>query len=217
MKRIEKLPEFQLKGVYQLPSLPYAYEALEPYIDMRTMEIHHTKHHQTYIDNLNKALENHEKKHLPLLELFQQVSTLPVAVRNNGGGHYNHTMFWTVLRPGKENNRPEGEIAEAIHQHFGSYEKFAELFTQAALGRFGSGWAWLAVDENGKLFVSSTPNQDNPLMDVAEQRGYPVLGIDVWEHAYYLKYQNRRAAYVQNFFHIINWDEVNRRYLRIIQ
>lgn len=217
MNTLEKISEFSLSGVYSLPKLPYSYENLEPYIDTRTMEIHHTKHHQTYIDNLNKALENDDNKNLPLLKLFSKISTMPAAIRNNGGGHFNHTLFWTIMRPGRENNRPSGQIATAIDYQLGGFEKLVELFSQAALTRFGSGWAWLSVDENNKLFISSTPNQDNPLMDVAEQRGYPILGIDVWEHAYYLKYQNRRAEYVQNFFNIINWEEVNKRYLAIIE
>lgn len=212
MKKIEILPEIRLRENYSLPQLSYSYNALEPVIDARTMEIHHTKHHQTYIDNLNKALNGHEKAKQPLLQLFIEISKLPAAVRNNGGGHYNHTLFWTVMQAPSENNMPTGLLKTAIENDLGGYDKFADEFTQAALTRFGSGWAWLSVDDNGKLFVSSTPNQDNPLMDVAEKRGYPVLGIDVWEHAYYLNYQNRRPDYVKAFLSVINWTEVGRRY-----
>jgi superoxide dismutase, Fe-Mn family len=218
MKKIEILPEFTLKGNYELPNLPYTYDALEPVVDARTMEIHHTKHHQAYIDNLNKALTGHEAANEPLLHLFAKISQLPAAVRNNGGGHYNHSLFWTVMqKPQGDNNKPYGNLMVAIDKDLGGYDKFAEMFTQAALTRFGSGWAWLSVDEDGKLFVSSTPNQDNPLMDVAEHQGYPVLGIDVWEHAYYLNYQNRRPDYVKAFLNIINWDEVAARYESIIK
>jgi len=216
MKKIEILPEFSLQGNYELPRLSYAYNALEPIIDAKTMEIHHTKHHQAYIDNLNKALSGHEAASEPLLSLFTKISTLPAAVRNNGGGHYNHTFFWTVMQKPVDNNLPYGVLKDAIDRDLGGFDKFAEAFTQAALTRFGSGWAWLSVDDNGKLFVSSTPNQDNPLMDVAEHRGYPVLGLDVWEHAYYLNYQNRRPDYVKSFMQIINWDEVAGRYESLI-
>jgi Fe-Mn family superoxide dismutase len=216
MKNIQKLPEYLLKGTYLLPSLSYSYNSLEPVIDAKTMEIHHTKHHQAYIDNLNKALAGHESEGLPLLQIFTDISMFSVAVRNNGGGHYNHTLFWTVMKKSENNtNLPSGVIKDAIDRDLGGYDKFTELFTQAALTRFGSGWAWLSVDENGKLFVSSTPNQDNPLMDVAELRGYPILGIDVWEHAYYLNYQNRRPDYVKAFMNVINWDEVANRYQMI--
>ncbi len=218
MKKIEILPEFYLQKNYELPQLPYAYDALEPFVDARTMEIHHTKHHQAYIDNLNKALEGHDLASYPLLKLFGEISKLPVAVRNNGGGHYNHSLFWTVMKkPEDHNNLPNGLLKEAIDKDLGGYEKFAEAFTQGALTRFGSGWAWLSVDDNNKLFVSSTPNQDNPLMDVAEKQGYPVLGIDVWEHAYYLHYQNRRPDYVKAFLNIINWEEVAKRYEAIVK
>lgn len=218
MKKIEILPEFTLHGNYELPGLQYAYNALEPVIDARTMEIHHTKHHQAYIDNLNKALTGHEAADRPLLQLFTEISKLPVAVRNNGGGHYNHSLFWTVMhKPSGDNNMPSGNLKAAIDKDLGGYDKFTELFTQAALTRFGSGWAWLSVDESGKLFVSSTPNQDNPLMDVTENRGYPVLGIDVWEHAYYLNYQNRRPDYVKAFLSILSWEEAGRRYETIVK
>jgi superoxide dismutase, Fe-Mn family len=218
MKKIEILPEFSLKGTYELPKLTYTYDALEPFVDARTMEIHHKKHHQAYVDNLNKALMGHEMESSPLLTLFQHTSKLPAAVRNNGGGHYNHSLFWKIMKKhSSENNVPNGDLRDAIDNDLGGYDKFTEAFTQAALTRFGSGWAWLSIDENNKLFVSSTPNQDNPLMDVAEKQGYPVLGIDVWEHAYYLHYQNRRPDYVKAFLSIINWDEVAKRYEAIVK
>ena len=218
MKKIELLPEYSLKQNYELPKLQYAYDALEPFIDAQTMEIHHTKHHQAYINNLNKALEGHDLAGYPLLKLFTEISKLPAAIRNNGGGHYNHSLFWKVMKKsGNDNNLPSGTLKEAMNKDLGGFEKFAEAFTQAALTRFGSGWAWLSVDEAGKLLVSSTANQDNPLMDVAEKRAYPILGIDVWEHAYYLHYQNRRPDYIKAFMSIINWDEVARRFETIIK
>lgn len=215
MKKIEILPEYTLRGNYELPKLPYSHHALEPFIDSRTMEIHHTKHHQAYIDNLNKALVGHESSQKPLLQLFSEISKLPTAIRNNGGGHYNHSLFWTIMQKPSDVNSLPGTLHEAINKDFGDYEKFVELFTQAALTRFGSGWAWLSVDESGKLFVSSTPNQDNPLMDVSDQKGYPILAIDVWEHAYYLNYQNRRPDYIKAFLNIVNWKEVEKRFLQI--
>jgi len=218
MKKIEILPEYSLKGNYELPKLTYSYNELEPFVDARTMEIHFTKHHQAYVDNLNKALEGHDVASYPLLKIFAEISKLPLAVRNNGGGHYNHSLFWKIMKKSsKEDNLPSGVLKDAIENELGGYDKFTEAFTQAALTRFGSGWAWLSVDENNKLFVSSTPNQDNPLMDVAEKHGYPVLGIDVWEHAYYLHYQNRRPDYVKAFLNIINWEEVAKRYEAIVK
>jgi superoxide dismutase, Fe-Mn family len=215
MKKIEILPEFSLKGKYELPSLQYSYDSLEPYVDAKTMEIHHTKHHQAYVDNLNKALEGHDLAEYPLLKLFTEISKLPAAVRNNGGGHYNHSLFWNIMK--KSDSLPSSSLKASIDKDLGGSDRFFEQFTQAALTRFGSGWAWLSVDENGKLFVSSTPNQDNPLMDVAEKRGYPVLGIDVWEHAYYLHYQNRRPDYVKAFLNVINWEEVSKRFEAIVK
>ncbi len=214
MKKIEKLPEFSLKGKYELPSLQYSYDSMEPYVDAMTMEIHHTKHHQAYVDNLNKALEGHDLAAYPLLKLFTEISKLPASVRNNGGGHYNHSLFWKIMK--KSDVQPSSALKKTIDKDLGGFDSFAEQFTQAALTRFGSGWAWLSVDDNGKLFVSSTPNQDNPLMDVADKRGYPILGIDVWEHAYYLHYQNRRSDYVKAFLNVINWEEVSKRYETII-
>lgn len=192
---------------FELPALPYAYDALEPYIDKMTMEIHHTKHHNAYVTNLNKAIEGTENEGKTLEQMFASISKLPVAVRNNGGGHYNHSMFWTLMKQ-NGGGKPSGKIADAINSAFGSFDEFKTKFSTAAATRFGSGWAWLVV-QDGKLVVSSTPNQDNPLMDVAEVKGTPVLGLDVWEHAYYLKYQNKRPDYIENWWNVVNWDKVN--------
>jgi Fe-Mn family superoxide dismutase len=198
-------------GKYTLPELPYAYDALEPNIDKMTMEIHHTKHHQAYINNLNNAIAGTEMESTELTELFKNMSRYPVAVRNNGGGHWNHSMFWTIMGP-NAGGQPSGKLFSAIEKRFTSFGAFQEEFNKAAATRFGSGWAWLIVDANGELQVTSTPNQDNPLMDVAEVKGQPILGVDVWEHAYYLKYQNRRPEYLGNFWNVINWKEVERLY-----
>ena len=192
---------------FELPALPYAYDALEPYIDKMTMEIHHTKHHNAYVTNLNKAIEGTENEGKTLEQMFTSISKLPAAVRNNGGGHYNHSMFWTLMKQ-NGGGKPSGKIADAINSAFGSFDEFKVKFSTAAATRFGSGWAWLVVLD-GKLVVSSTPNQDNPLMDVAEVKGTPVLGLDVWEHAYYLKYQNKRPDYIENWWNVVNWDKVN--------
>ncbi len=195
---------------YTLPELDYAYDALEPYIDARTMEIHHTKHHQAYINNLNAALDKHpELADTSLLELLSDLDSVPedirTAVRNNGGGHYNHSLFWTYLTP--DSKGPEGDIAAAIDKAFGSFDNFKKEFSTAAATRFGSGWAWLIVDKNKNLKVVSTANQDTPLAD-----GKPILGLDVWEHAYYLNYQNRRPDYIEAFFKVVNWDTVAKSY-----
>ena len=195
---------------YELPALPYKFDALEPHIDARTMEIHHGKHHAAYVANLNKAIEGTEMEGLSLEDLMKNISKYPAAVRNNGGGHYNHTLFWNIMAPGK-GGTPTGDLLAAINAEFGSFDAFKEKFAAAAATRFGSGWAWLTV-ANGKLAVSSTPNQDNPLMDVADVKGSPILGIDVWEHAYYLHYQNRRPDYISAFWNVINWDEVAKRF-----
>ncbi len=217
MKKLQLIPELSLQSNYVLPTLPYSYNAIEPYIDARTMEIHHTKHHQAYIDNLNNALKEHSAKEQPLLNIFREISKFPMAVRNNGGGHFNHQLFWSILKPTKDtNNMLQGDLKQAIEQNLNGFDAFVSDFSQAAMTRFGSGWAWLAVDEHGKLFVTSTPNQDNPLMDIADKQGYPILGLDVWEHAYYLQYQNRRAEYVKAFFNIINWNEVSKRFQAIV-
>ncbi|MBZ0200086.1 MAG: superoxide dismutase [Ignavibacteriaceae bacterium] len=195
---------------YELPELPYAYDALEPYIDKMTMEIHYTKHHNGYVTNLNKAVDGTELADKPLVDLFKEISKLPVAVRNNGGGHFNHSLFWQIMKK-NGGGTPTGKLGDAITSTFGSFETFKEQFSNAAATRFGSGWAWLVVVDN-KLVVSSTPNQDNPLMDVADVKGKPILGLDVWEHAYYLKYQNKRPDYIQNWWNVINWDEVAARF-----
>ncbi len=194
---------------FELPALPYASDALEPHIDKATMEIHHGKHHAAYVNNLNAALEG--KEGASLEEINKNISSYPVAVRNNGGGHYNHSLFWTVIGP-NAGGTPSGELAAAIDQAFGSFEDFKTKFAQAAATRFGSGWAWLIVGQDGKLAITSTPNQDNPLMDVAEVQGTPVLGLDVWEHAYYLNYQNRRPDYIAAFWNVVNWDAVAERF-----
>lgn len=194
---------------HTLPSLPYAYYALEPYIDAQTMTIHHSKHHQAYVDNLNKALAGTDGENKSLEELMANMSTYPAAVRNNGGGHFNHSLFWSILSA--NGGTPQGALADAINSTFGSLDALKEKMNTAGATRFGSGWAWLIVKE-GKLEVCSTPNQDNPLMDIAEVKGTPILGIDVWEHAYYLKYQNRRPEYLGAIWSVINWNEVAKRY-----
>ena len=198
---------------FELPALPYATDALEPHIDKMTMEIHHGKHHQAYVDNLNKALAGSEGENLKIEELMASVSKYPVAVRNNGGGHYNHTLYWSIMSP-NGGGAPSGDLAVAINDAFGSFEDFKKKFAEAGATRFGSGWAWLTADAGGKLQVSSTPNQDNPLMDVAESKGTPVLGMDVWEHAYYLKYQNKRPDYIAAFWNVVNWDAVADRFAK---
>jgi len=200
---------------FELPPLPYSYDALEPYIDAMTMEIHWGKHHGAYVNNLNNAIANTEMENLSLEELLTNVSKYPVAVRNNGGGHYNHTMFWQIMTK-NGGGEPKGELKSAIEKTFGSFDNFKAKLSEAAMTRFGSGWAWLVFNQ-GNLLIGSTPNQDNPLMDVSELKGYPILGIDVWEHAYYLKYQNRRNEYVANWFNVINWDAVTERYLEALK
>lgn len=195
---------------FELPKLPYGYDALEPYIDKMTMEIHYTKHHNAYVTNLNNAITGTELEKQSLEELLGTISKAPAAVRNNGGGHYNHSLFWTIMKQGG-GGKPSGKLADAISAGFTTFDEFKAKFTTAAATRFGSGWAWLLV-QNGKLVVSSTPNQDNPMMDVAEVKGTPILGLDVWEHAYYLKYQNRRPEYIDNWWNVINWDEVSARF-----
>ena len=202
--------------MYTLPSLPYSYDALEPHIDAKTMEIHHTKHHQAYIDKLNAALEGTEFAGKPIEEVIANLSKIPEAkrgaVRNHGGGHANHSLFWTLMSP-KGGGEPSGDLADAINSAFGSVKKFKEEFSTAAANRFGSGWAWL-VSDGGKLSIVSTANQDSPLMgkEVAGCSGTPLLGLDVWEHAYYLKYQNKRPDYIKAFWEVVNWEEVQRRF-----
>jgi Fe-Mn family superoxide dismutase len=201
---------------YSLPQLPYSYDALEPYIDKMTMEIHHTKHHQGYINNLNSALERYSKFHnLELEEIFKKLNQLPeeirTAVRNNGGGHYNHSLFWEIMKP-NGGGEPKGKLKEEIEKNFGSFEEFKKLFSETAIKHFGSGWAWLVITPDKKLKVYSMLNQDNPLMN----GDIPIMGLDVWEHAYYLKYQNRRAEYVEAWWHVVNWDKIEENLLKYL-
>ncbi|GAB4196404.1 MAG: superoxide dismutase [Thermoflexibacter sp.] len=195
---------------FELPALPYDKAALEPHIDAMTMEIHHGRHHNTYVTNLNNAVKGTEMENMSIEDLMKNISKYPVAVRNNGGGHYNHSLFWQIMSP-NGGGEPTGDLAAAINAKFGSYASFKEEFAKAAVGRFGSGWAWLIVD-NGELKICSTPNQDNPLMDLNPDKGTPILGLDVWEHAYYLKYQNKRPDYITAFWNVVNWAEVANRY-----
>ena len=195
---------------FELPQLPYAYDALEPHIDARTMEIHHSKHHNAYVTNLNAAIAGTDLEGKSIEDLMKNLDMNNMAVRNNGGGHYNHTMFWEIMSP-NGGGLPTGELASAIDAAFGSFDAFKTEFAKAGATRFGSGWAWLCV-KDGKLEVCSTPNQDNPLMPGVTCGGTPILGLDVWEHAYYLHYQNRRPDYINAFFNVINWNEVERRY-----
>lgn len=195
---------------FELPKLDYAYNALEPNIDALTMEIHHTKHHAAYTNNLNAALEGTPNAGKSIEELLAGISKLSVAVRNNGGGYYNHNLFWKVIGP-NGGGKPSGDLLAAIEKNFGSFDAFKDEFAKAGATRFGSGWAWLVKQADGKLAITSTPNQDNPLMDIAEVKGTPILALDVWEHAYYLKYQNRRPDYISAFWNVVNWNEVAAR------
>jgi Fe-Mn family superoxide dismutase len=195
---------------FELPALPYALDALEPNIDAKTMEIHHGKHHNGYVTNLNNAIAGTDLEGKTLEELLK-VAGSNTAVRNNGGGHYNHSLFWKILSP-DGGGAPTGELATAIDAKFGSFDSLKETFNKAATTRFGSGWAWLCIDTNNELCVCSSPNQDNPLMDISECPGTPIMGLDVWEHAYYLNYQNRRPDYISAFWNLINWDEVSKNY-----
>jgi superoxide dismutase, Fe-Mn family len=201
---------------HELPALPYAHDAMEPHIDKQTMEIHHGKHHQAYVNNLNNAIAGTEMENMTLEDIFKGMSRYPAAVRNNGGGHWNHNFFWQIMAP-NAGGKPSGDLLTAIEKRFESFDNFKDEFSRAGATRFGSGWAWLIVDANGELQVTSTPNQDNPLMDVADVHGTPILGVDVWEHAYYLKYQNRRPEYLSNFWSVVNWDEVSRRYAELVK
>jgi Fe-Mn family superoxide dismutase len=196
---------------FTLPNLPYEFSALEPHIDTRTMEIHHGKHHAAYVNNLNAATENTDAANLSIEEICKNISKYPVGVRNNGGGHYNHSLFWSILSP-KGGGQPTGPLNDAITSQLGGFEAFKESFSKAAATRFGSGWAWLCVKADKTLCVCSSPNQDNPLMDISECPGTPILGLDVWEHAYYLHYQNRRPDYINSFYNLINWEEVGKHY-----
>lgn len=201
---------------FQLPALPYAYEALEPHFDKETMTIHHQRHHQAYVDNLNKAVVGSDAENETLENILRSVSKYSPAIRNNGGGHYNHSLFWETLSPTPQ-TQPEGQLAEAIKNTFGSLDELKAQMKQAGLGQFGSGWAWLFVKYNGSLGVAATANQDNPLMDTnVTNQGYPILGVDVWEHAYYLKYQNKRADYLDAFWSVLDWSVIEKKYAEII-
>ncbi len=197
--------------VFEFKSLPYSYDALEPFIDKQTMEIHYSKHHKSYYDKFLVSIKGTELEMMELTDIFRNISKYPTAVINNGGGYYNHTFYWDGMKP-NGGVLPKGMLSEGIIKTFGSFDEFKKQFSDAGKTRFGSGWAWLSVDANGNLFVSSTPNQVNPLMDVAEKTGIPLLGMDVWEHAYYLKYQNNRAGYIDAFWNVVNWEEVAKRY-----
>lgn len=213
-KKLKTLDELALINdtTHTLPPLPYAYNALEPFIDAQTMEIHHSKHHKAYVDKLNAALTSY-KGDTNLPALFSQISKLDVAIRNNGGGHYNHSLFWNLMQPNKEGKKiiAEGKIAEAITTHFQSFENFQKEFTEKATKIFGSGWCWL-IEQDGKLKITTTPNQDNPLMDITSEKGKPLLALDVWEHAYYLKHQNKRVDYINSWWNVVNWNKVNELY-----
>ncbi len=200
---------------FTLPALPYATDALEPHIDKLTMEIHHGKHHQAYVTNLNKALEGKPEADSRIEDIITHISSFPPAVRNNGGGHYNHSLFWTVLGP-NAGGAPTGALADAINSTFGSFDDLKTKLSEAGATRFGSGWSWLIVTPDKKLAVTSTPNQDNPLMDIAEVKGTPIFGIDVWEHAYYLKYQNRRPDYLAAIWNVVNWNKVAELYAKAV-
>jgi superoxide dismutase, Fe-Mn family len=203
--------------VFELPSLPYGADALEPFIDTETMTIHHDRHHKAYVDNLNAAVAaDPALRGRAIEDLLADISSLPPAIRNNGGGHWNHSLFWSLLAPAGTGGSPSPQLAAAIERDFGSIDAFKEAFNKAATSRFGSGWAWLIVNE-GRLVITSTANQDNPLMDVAEARGEPILAVDVWEHAYYLKYQNKRGEYLAAFWNVVNWDQVNSLYAKAIE
>lgn len=200
---------------FTLPELQYAANSLEPSIDAKTMEIHHGKHHNAYVTNLNNAINGTPADLLSIEEICKNISSYPMVVRNNGGGHFNHSLFWTILS--SNNGSISNELSSAIENDLGGMEKFKESFTTAATTRFGSGWAWLIVQEGGKLSVCSSPNQDNPIMDIAENKGIPILCLDVWEHAYYLNYQNRRPDYISSFWNIVNWTEVSSRFAEAIK
>ncbi len=202
--------------IFELPPLPYDYKALEPNIDKETMEIHYTKHHSGYVTKLNDALKGKKIKEKSLEEILKNISKHNDAIRNNAGGHFNHSLFWKIMSP-NGGGKPSSDFLNLINSTFGSFDQFKEEFAKAAATRFGSGWAWLCVDRNHKLFITSTANQDNPLMDIAEKRGIPILGLDVWEHAYYLKYQNKRPDYINAFWNVVNWKEVEIRYKTAIK
>lgn len=198
-------------NAFELRPLPYGYEALEPFIDRQTVEIHYGKHHKAYFDNFLNAIKGTEMESMDITDIFKNISKYPVAVRNNGGGYYNHTFYWEGLKP-NGGILPIGELSGAIIKTYGSFDEFKKQFSEAGKTRFGSGWAWFCIDDKGKLFICSSPNQDNPLMDLAEKRGILLLTMDVWEHAYYIKYQNKRPDYIEAFWSVVNWEEVAKRY-----
>ncbi len=200
------------QSILSFEPLPYEYKALEPHIDAKTMEIHYSRHHRGYFDNLLKEVAGTTLADKSIEEILSQISKWPDKIRNNAGGHWNHTLFWKTISP-QGGGQPKGDLAERINSAFGSFDRFREEFKKASIERFGSGWAWLVLDPDGSLFITSTPNQDNPLMDNSERQGTPLLGLDVWEHAYYLKYQNLRVAYIDAFWNIVNWNEVENRFL----
>ncbi len=200
---------------FEFPQLPYAYDALEPFIDKMTMEIHYSRHHKAYFDNFVAAIKGSEMESMSIEEIFSNISKLPAAVRNNGGGFYNHVIYWENMKV--NGGVPSAKLASAIQKSFGSIDELKKLLSDAGKTRFGSGWAWLSVDDKGELFVSSTPNQDNPLMDIADKKGTPILGMDVWEHAYYLKYQNKRPDYIEAFWSVINWEAVSERFESLVK
>jgi superoxide dismutase, Fe-Mn family len=208
---IKKQNNMKTFNKFEYKALPYSYDALEPFIDELTLQIHHGKHHKAYYDNFITAIEGTEMESMDIKDIFGNMSNFPVAVRNNGGGFFNHTFYWEGMRA-SGGDLPTGKLSEAISKSFSSFDEFKKQFSDAGKTRFGSGWAWLSLDENGKLFISSTPNQDNPLMDLVEKRGTPLLVMDVWEHAYYLKYQNKRPDYIEAFWNVVNWAEVAKRY-----
>jgi len=205
----------QQESIHKFAALPYAYDALEPNIDKMTMEIHYDRHHRAYYKNFMTAIQSSELEKMPMEAIFAKMSTQPAVIRNNGGGYWNHELFWNCMKP-NGGGEPSGKLANAINETFGSLENFKKLFAEAGAKRFGSGWAWLAVGSDGKLFITSTANQDNPLMDTEEKRGTPILALDVWEHAYYLKYQNKRGDYISSFWNVVNWEFVEDQYSKAI-
>jgi superoxide dismutase, Fe-Mn family len=207
----EKKAVANVSGKFEFQSLPYAYDALEPAIDKMTLEIHYSRHHKAYFDNFINAVKGTEIESMNIIDIFKNISKYSTAVRNNGGGYYNHTFYWNSMKP-KGSGMPSGKLLEAINKTFKTFDEFKKQFSDAGKTRFGSGWAWLCIDQKGDLFICSTPNQDNPLMDIAEKKGIPLLTMDVWEHAYYLKYQNKRADYIEAFWSVVNWEEVSKRY-----
>ena len=208
-------PDINPSNSFKLPNLPYAYNALEPFIDEQTMIIHHSKHHQAYVDKLNKAIEQ-VNEHFDLETAFKSISSMNISIRHNGGGHYNHSLFWQLMRsnPNSTENKSSGKLADAIIKDFATYDNFKKEFSEKASKIFGSGWCWLIKQQDGNLKITSTANQDNPLMDIAQDKGTPILALDIWEHAYYLKYQNKRADYITNWWNVVNWDKAEELFIK---